>query len=358
MIKLSKPVRLLAFWPASDYEEFFAPAFLNRDDLEVEIVSGDRTSGPSPHAANGARLARLRQRVKQRDFDLIISGTIWNTAWPPHKGLTTRLAQAARFYTYKRKMLDTYWAPGFARLAAESGVPFATMDVRDPSFIFPWDWPLLREGFLYFKRELYHWPMRSLGPLKIYVGKEVEDHQQKLRPLSYGAPPGNEGTPNRPFAERDIDVFMSGMVQPLRQIVMGRLEALQTEFKIDLHRKVIPAEEYRDRLSRSKLVVCVESFGCETWRMYDASGSGAVPLINWPFVQNAFPLEPDKHALYFSYMGDHLERQIRSALADLPRLEKMSRATYEFTRQYKDRRAIANYVIETTLAEFQKKQQA
>src|SRR5690242_19155195 len=104
--------------------------------------------------------------------------------------------------------------------------------------------------------------------------------------------------------ERDIDVFMSGMMNPLRRDLAQRLERLKDEFNIEIYREKISNASYLDKLSRSKLVLCVESFGCETWRMYQASAAGAVPLLNWPYVQNAFPLEPNRHAIYYSYIGD------------------------------------------------------
>jgi hypothetical protein len=350
---LSARRRILAFWAASDYADYFTPAFLENPDFEVEIVSGHRTSGKSAHAAGPARVARLRERVKRGDFDLIISGNIWNSAWPPHKQLATRLAQAFRFYTYKRGMLDTYLAPGFARLAARVGVPFVTLDLRDPCFVYPWDWPLLRDSFLYFKRELFFWPVRSLGPLVVSRGAEAEACAGKLRPLSYGVPRTRIPETIRPFAERDIDVFMSGMMNPLRHDLMRRLERLKGEFNIEIHDKV-SRKLYPEKLSRSKLVLCVESFGCETWRMYEASAAGAVPLLNWPYVQNAFPLEPDRHAIYYSYIGDDFERQIRSALAQPEKLAAISRATHQFTSTYKDRAALGRYVVETALEEFRR----
>lgn len=348
--------RILAFWPASDFVEYFTPAFLNNPDFEVEIVSGDRTSVKSPYAAGYARLAQLRRRVERKEFDLIISGTVWNMAWPPHKRLATQLAQAFRYHTYKRGMLDTYLAPGFARLAARAGVPFVTLDLRDPCFVYPWDWPLLRDSFLYFKRELFFWPVRSLQPLSIYFGAQVNDHESKLRPLSYGTPPGSTPETIRDFAERDIDVFMSGSMNPLRVELARRLERLKGEFNIEVHLQPLERADYLDRLSRSKLVLCVESFGCETWRMYQASAAGSVPLLNWPYVQNAFPLEPNRHAIYYSYIADDLECQVRKALADPVKLAEISQATHLFSRQYKERAALGRYVVETALEEFGRKQ--
>jgi len=348
----ARPLRLLIFWPASDFDTFLTPAFLNRPEYKVELVSGNRSSGPSPHAADSARLRDLRQRLKRGEFDLVLSGTIWNTPWPPHKQLATRLAQAARFLTYKKSWLDTWWAPGFGRLAREADVPFAVVDLRDACFVYPWDWPLLRESFLYFKRELFHWRDKSLDPIRIYLGREVTGHEAKLRPLSYGITQKYLPDQIVPFEERTIDVLFTGSLNPLRRDILPRLERLGKEFNIEIHTTLLPFDAYYEKLRHSKLVLCVESYGCETWRMYEASGAGSVPLVNWPYVQNAFPLEPDRHAVYYSYIGDDLEQKIRSALAQPEKLKTMSQATHEFTRQHKDRARLADYIVETSLREF------
>jgi hypothetical protein len=348
----ASPCRILAFWPASDFDEFFTPAFLRTPEFHVEIVSGDRTSGKSPHVAGRARLADLRHRLQRGDFDLVLSGTVWNNAWPPHKRLATRLAQAFRYHTYKRGMLDTYLAPGFARVAALAGVPFAVVDIRDACFVYPWDWPLLRDSFLYFKRELFSWPKRSLGPLQLYAGEEVYRHESKLRPLSYGVPAESKPAQVPPFAARDIDVLMTGLGNPVREEMALRLQRLAGEFNIVVHPTKIGRTDYVDALSRSKLVLCTESAGCETWRMYEASAAGAVPLLNWPYAQNAFPFLPDQHAIYFSLFGEDLERQIRRALASPEKLATIAQATREHTLAYKDRAALGRYVVETTLREF------
>jgi hypothetical protein len=187
-------------------------------------------------------------------------------------------------------------------------------------------------------------------------GAKVEAHAGKLRPLSYGILPNAIPEKIRPMAERDIDVFMSGLINPLRTAMGQRLERLKGEFNIDVCWEKVSRESYFDKLSRSKLVLCVESFGCETWRMYQASAAGAVPLISWPYVQNAFPLEPNRHAIYYSYMGDDLEQQVRTALTHPEKLAEMSQATHEFTKQHKDRAALGRYVVETALEEFRRKQ--
>ena len=248
-------------------------------------------------------------------------------------------------------MLDTYWAADFARIAARVGVPFVTLDLRDPPFVYPWDLPLLRESFLYFKRELFFWPERSLGTLKLQYGKEVETYGKKLRPLTYGVWETPEHVLD--WASRDIDVFISGSMNPLRVDLIRRLRKFSGELRIDAHEGLITDAEYLDKMKRSRVVLCVESHGCETWRMYQAAATGCVPFVSWPYAQNAFPLEPGKHALYFSYIGTHFEEELRRAFAAPELLPQIGAAARAHVLKYKTRRAIGTYVIEKALEEFE-----
>ncbi len=347
---MSKPLRILAFWPASDFEDFLEPAFMKRPEYELEIVSGDRTSGPTLYSMDSARRRSLRRRLEAGEFDLVISGNIWNTPWPGNKGFWTSIAQAARFFTYKRSMLDAWWAPNLVEGLTDR-VPFAVIDLRDPHYILPWDFRLLKACTHYFKRELFAWPRRSLLPLYTYVGeRRVAPHESKLRPLSYGV--NHNKIPNhvRPMAERDIDVFISGLGNPVRNEVRERCRKLSSKYNVMIVEKKAEKLDYMDYLQRAKLVVCTESYGCETWRQYEASALGAVPVINYPFVLHHMPMEPDEHAIFFSMAGNDFEKQIDRALANPALLEKISRQTREFTLAHKDRRRIADYIVQTALA--------
>ncbi|PTX99331.1 hypothetical protein DB346_15830 [Verrucomicrobia bacterium LW23] len=363
----ARPLRILAFWAASDYEEFFVPAFLGRPEYQVEIVSGDRTSGPSPHVADSRRIAELKERVRERDFDLVLAGNVWNTPYPGNKGFWTSLSVSLRFTLWKRRMLDTYLAPGIARpapdrstrrgreLAALPPVPFAAVDMRDSPFVLPADWPLLEACDLYFKRELFFWEAKSLLPMRhARGGAETDPLAQRLRPLSYGVRPKYQGRPHRPVAERDVDIYISGHGNPIRDEARARLRRFAEKhagrYRVEIV-DFLQDAEYDEMLQRAKLIVCTESFGCETWRQLEAAACGAVPVINWPYAQHHLALEPDKHAVYYSPLGDDFERQLERALADLPRLEAMSIATAQHTQAHKTRAAIGDYIVRTTLAQ-------
>jgi glycosyltransferase involved in cell wall biosynthesis len=175
----------------------------------------------------------------------------------------------------------------------------------------------------------------------------------------------------RPMRQRDIDVCFTGNIMPhrspddpnpfgalthnpIRQDIYERTEKLKERYNVFcLNDRVDPAE-YFELLQRSKLVVCTESFGCETWRHYEASAAGAVPLINWPYATNYMPFQPDLHAIYFSLIGDDFERTVARALADPAKLAEISVATRAFTLAHKERKHVGEMVIEETLAESKK----
>ena len=263
-----KRLRILILWGASHFEGYLTDLFLRNPDIDVEIVSGDRTSGPSPHAASWSRLFSLRKRLARGEFDLVISGPIQNTAWPVPKRLATRLAQAFRYFTYKHRMLDSYWAPWLVS-AARGKVPLAVVDFLDTSYVLPKDYPLLKAATCYFKLNLYFWNRRSLMPLETFFGmKRVIGFTPKLRPLTNGVPKDLIPDKVRPMAERDIDICFTGTIvpaksaddinpftaltaNPIRQEIYERCEKLKDTLQdVYCFNGVVPLGEYRELLQR------------------------------------------------------------------------------------------------------------
>ncbi len=166
--------------------------------------------------------------------------------------------------------------------------------------------------------------------------------------------------------DRDIDVCFTGTIQPyrtpgdidpyphfsanpVRQEIYDRCLKLKDRYRIFCFVGVVPREEYVELLQRTKLMVCTESFGCETGRLHDAAGAGAIPLVNWPYAQHYHQYEPDVHAIYFSLIGDDFERVIAEALAAPEKLDRISRQARAYTETNKDRQDVANYVVSETL---------
>ena len=339
--------KLLAFWSSTDFKAAYESTFARHPGYDIELVSG---FARPEDTAGYRRILRLRREVDAGKFDLVLANNIMRSPFPGNKGLATTASLALRLLTINRHRLDTWWAPFVVR-GGKSRTPLAVIDARDSHYVYPWDFRLLKACRYYFKRDLMNWPMRALQPLENFHKKTTtEPLIAKLRPMSLGIEEDRFAKSARPIRERDIDVFMSGGDNPLRRLVREKCERLNGRFKIFVNNGLLPASEYVEMLQRSKLVVCTESWGGETWRQYDVAAAGAVPLISWPYTQVPEPLEPDRHAIYFSYIADHFERQVESALSDLDRLQEISTAAREFTIAKKGRMRLLDYVVETTLA--------
>jgi hypothetical protein len=359
--------RILLLWGPSHFDDFLPDFLLKNPDYDIEIVSGDRSSRRSPHAASWSRLFALRRRLARGEFDLVVTGPVQNTAWPRPKGLATCLAQAFRYFTYKHRMLDSYWAPWLLSGPARGKVPLAVVDFLDTAFVLPKDFPLLQAATLYFKINLFFWPRRSIVPLELLYGqRRVIGYTRKLRPLTNGVPKAHIPATARPMAERDIDICFTGNFKPhrseddpnpfadlafnpIRQQIFERVRKLSDRCRVICIEGRVDWPEYFELLQRSKLVVCTESFGCETWRHYEVGAAGAVPLANWPYATNYMPYEPDVHAIYFSLIGDDFERTVARALADPAKLAEISRNVREFTLAHKERGHVGDMVVEETL---------
>jgi glycosyltransferase involved in cell wall biosynthesis len=344
----SRKKKLLLLWSSYDFAHIYQTAFADHPDFEIELVSAE---GLPRQQAGYRRLLHLRKQVDEGKFDLVVANNINRSPFPGNKGWATTASLAARLFTYQRRRLDSWWAPWMVRYG-KSQTPLAAVDSRDGHYVFPWDLPLLAAARLYFKKDLMYWPRRALMPLQnSYTEKKIKPYEAKLRPMSLGLEENRFVPVARPMKDRDIDLFLSGNENnPLRRLIREKCEALSGRYRVQVHTKMLPFEEYHEALQRAKLVVCVESFGGETWRQYEVAAAGAVPLMSWPYTQVHDPLLPDKHAFYFSYMNDHFERTVDEALRDGGRLQRMSDAARQFVLAKKGRRGLLNYVVETTLA--------
>jgi hypothetical protein len=362
-----KRLRILFLCGHSLTHGLTAWSFLENPKYDIELVSGDRSSGRSPHTASWSRLWSLRRRLERGEFDLVLTTTIQKSAWPLNKRLATRMAEAFRYFTYKRRTLDSYWAPWLVSGKLRGKVPLAVIDFLDTSFVLPKDYPLLRACTLYFKSNLYFWPRRSLMPLENFMGnRRVTPYAAKLRPLTVGIPTRQIPEKARPMPERNIDICFTGSIRPgrftgdvdnfpelslnaVRRDIFERCLKLKDRYNIFCLDGTVGQEEYLELLQRSRLVVCTESFGCETTRLQDVAAAGAVPLVNWPYAQHYAQYQPDVHAIYFSMIGDDFERVVARALASPEKLAEIARNARAFTMEQKNSLRVGDYVIEETL---------
>jgi hypothetical protein len=347
---MSSKKKLLFLWSSYDFAHIFQTAFEHHPNFEIELVSAQ---GRPEDRAGYRRVLQLRKRVDAGEFDLVIANNINRSPFPGNKGWATTASLAARLLTYQRHRLDSWWAPWIVRYG-KSKTPLAVVDSRDGHYVFPWDLALLKASTLYFKKDLMYWHRRSLLPLQnYYTEKKIAPHEAKLRPMSVCMDEKRFGAPSLLMRERDIDIFLSGNENnPLRRLIREKCERMAAEgkYRVKVARGMISAEDYEDCLRRSKLAVCIESYGGETWRQYEVAAAGVVPLMSYPFTEVHEPLLPDIHAFYFSYMEDHFERVVANALSDESRLQRMSDAARTFAHEKKGRSRLLNYIVDSTLA--------
>ena len=339
--------KLLIFWSTTDFELIYQSAFADHPDYDVELVS---CQGRPHEQAGYRRLWCLRKEVDAGKFDLVLANNIMRSPFPGNKGWATTASLAARLFTFQRRRMDTWWAPWVVRYG-RSATPLAVIDGRDSHYVYPWDLPLLKAAKLFFKRDLMNWPRRALMPLQdYYTEKKIKPYYEKLRPMSGGLEEAFFASGARPMKDRDIDLFMSSANNPLRRMIREKCLGLAGRYRVVAHEELLSFAEYQEMLQRSKLVVCVESYGGETRRQYEVAAAGAIPLMSWSYTQVTDPLVPDVHAFYFSYIADHFERTVERALSDEDRLQGVSEATRSFMLEKKRRRLLLNYIVETTLA--------
>ena len=368
----SRRRRILVIWNNQHIDMVLEPFFLRNTKYDFEIVCGGEQETPSPYQASRARLWKLRRRLEKGEFDLVISAPVVHEPWPRFKGPSTTFIKAVRTFATKRiRLLDTFWTPWLLSGKLRDRVPLAVLDIEDPPFIPSWDFPLLKACTLFFKINLYHLPLNSISPLATIFGhRRIFPYVTKLRPMSVGIDRQNIPEKVRPMRERDIDILCTGTIRrppgrglktdPLdpynrnvvRQDIYERCLKLGSRFHVHHVENLTSWDNYQDLLQRSKLVVCTESVGCETSRLYDTSAHAAVPLINWPYTQNYKMFQPDVHAIYFSLIGDDFERVVAEALRQPEKLERMGQAARAFTIEHKDRLFLGEYVIEETIRTF------
>ena len=290
----------------------------------------------------------------------------------PHRRFFTRVAHFIRYFFFRRSQLDTWWTAWLVNRRGGGTVPLAVIDFYDISFVLPQDFPLLQAATLFYKLNLYFWPRRSLLPLENLLGRtRVLPFVPKLRPLSQGIARQLILPKVRPMAERDIDVCFTGTIiptrskddhdayaelayNPIRREIYERLVKMKGRFRMFVLDGLVPGDEYRELLQRSRLIVCTESFGCETFRHNDVAAAGAVPLVNWMYATNYLPFEPDVHAIYFSMIGQDFERTVERALADPDKLARIAEAARDLVINHKQRGQIGEHIIRETLAEADK----
>jgi len=317
------------------------------------------------NASEGRRIVTMRElpglarRLRDRSYDIVAVHALPYSPWSPDA-----LVRAIFRRSALRGSIPLVRQFGHQLLRGTVGAPIAIVDFEDSAVIdranaFLWD-----KAAAYFKRELPadHWQVFSGTfhrrlPTRRFREVESNDRRiKKLAPIALGIEVGAEERSAHVMDAKNqkvIDVFFAGRIRgssTVRSRGMQELEALREEgYTIDVPDEPVSKEEFFARCARAWIVWSPAGYGWQCFRTWEAALCGSVPLTNRPVIEQYRPLAEGEHALYYDVEPGGLSHAIKSALADKNRLLAMADASRAYVLQHHSRKAIARYVVETTL---------
>jgi hypothetical protein len=255
---------------------------------------------------------------------------------------------------------------GCVWLQVAKGARLAVIDVLDESTISSADLFLLKRCTRYFKRELpqntWNTFLRvqpSHGEFNDLIGDpRFVPWVGRFAPIGLGVPPNRFRVidePSRrpqPDDEKLYDLFYAGPVQhsTVRQHGFAQLAELRARgWLIEITTGHIAFEEYLEKIRRSWLAWSPEGQGWDCYRHYEVCLAGAVPLINYPTIQRHQPLLEDVHCFFYPVEGDGLCRRAEAALADKPKLRRMSAAARAHVFNFHTNGRLGDYLVTETM---------
>jgi hypothetical protein len=311
------------------------------------------------HIVSFGNLAALARRLADPAYDLIVVQAGACSPWS-FRALNRLLFRRSVL----RGSVPVVRAFGPQLLRGRVRAPVAVLDLDDPAVIDRSNTFLLDQATVYFKRELPpdHWQVFN-GTLhwrvptpRFRLAPRHRERVAKLRPMSLGVPfpVMKRALPAPlPVAAKTVDVFFAGRVEgssTVRERGLKELLALRAEgVVVDVPEQPLAMDEYLARCARAWIVWSPSGYGWQCFRTYEAGLCGAVPLVNRPAIEQHRPLVAGEHALYYDVEPGGLGRAVRAALLDRERLMAIAAAAREHVLAWHTPKALARYIVETTL---------
>ena len=344
--------RILEIGPAPYVKAAFPDAttfFSTRPDLNNRFAGEDTLS-----LANMQRVWRI---AHQPGFDLIVCTPPFFAPWDPRWLL--RAFFNRRVLNGPLPLVSVF---GSQLMRGRLAAPLAVIDQEDVPYIARHNFHLLDSCRYYFKRELPidHWRLflrtghRDVPTPRFRSSARFRRRIEKIRPISIGLPFHVKSQyPDRPQRKK-VDVFFSGIISQSSTVrVRGLNELLALRDKgvmIDVSEERLPPAEFYARMAQARLVWSPEGLGWDCFRHYEAAACFSVPVMSWPTIDRYRPLVAGQHAFYYDVEPGGLTQTIRAALAEPNRLETMAAAAQAHVLANHSPRALASYVVETTLS--------
>lgn len=315
-------------------------------------------AGPRDHLVTLASLPRLARALASTDYDLVVvqPGSFRPWQWQA-------IARALFRRSALRGNIPYFRTFGQELIKSKVVAPIAVWDMDDAPLIHKRHLFLLDHANVYFKRELPadHWRVfmgtvhHHLPTQRFRLMKKQRERLAKLRPISLGLPIGFDSKMQPlPDSEKTSDVFFAGRVNgssTVRENGLQELLALRAQgYRIDIPETNLPPDLYLKRIAQSWMSWAPEGYGHETFRAYEASVCGSVPVINYPSIDRYRPLRDGEHCFYYDLEPGGLKRVIEGALADRAKLGGMARSARSFVLAEHTLSSVAQHVVRESLS--------
>lgn len=327
------------------------------DHWSTKPVAVLKDAGSRDHLVTLASLPRLARALADPAYDIVViqPGSFRPWHW---QGISRALFRRSAL----RGNVPYFRMFGQEMIRGRVAAPVAVWDMDDAPLIQRQHLFLLDRSTLYFKRELPadHWRVfmgtvhHHLPTQRFRLIKKQRERLAKLRPISLGLPIGFDANV-QPVSdsEKTSDVFFAGRVNgssTVRERGLQELLALRAlGYRIDIPEANLPPDLYLKRIAQSWMSWAPEGYGHETFRAYEASVCGSVPIVNYPSIERYKPLREGEHCFYYDTEPGGLTRVIKAGLSDRTKLASIARSARAFVRAEHTLSAVAQHIVQATL---------
>ena len=326
---------------------------------QTTLIWGGGHSPPSSlteATATPEIMLRVLRDVHMRRYDIVV-------AYPP-------LYSPVHPRYWGRSIFRRPWRPWSALTRCfgtsylrftEFPAPLVIVDLGDSAPIGSPTAALLDNAKFAFKRELPtdRWRLLSgvahphLPTQRIRRSPKWARRIAKFRPINLPAFLWKNEFASDVFPEKTFDVFFAGSVagnSTLRADGRAELDRLRgLGVTIDCADQQLSDREFFARMSRAWLAWSPEGLGWQCYRHAEAGLCQSVPIMNYPTILRATPLEEGVHAFYYPPEPGGLTRTIVRALADKERLKRMAASARAHCAAHFTVKACCDYILSTTL---------
>jgi hypothetical protein len=302
------------------------------------------------------RILALRKRLKAGDYDLVVYHITVKALFPMHRdrpGWRDLVSLISSSFLKFHKIGWHY----FHYFFRDGSTPLIVIDTQDVPRITQSEARWLDRAQFWFMRELppnhmnlfLNMDRRSGDVINIQRNPLLRRNFAKIEPFSLGF-----------FAEemRDLkkidpsekihDVFYAGKshTSSVREKGLAELRALKAAgVRVFIPETRLSQDDFFRACAQSWLVWSPEGQGWDCYRHYEALMSYSVPLINYPTIEQLWPLKHGEHCLYYRPETGGLTEAVQRALRDKPALLGIAEQGRAYVLQHHARSQLVRHVL-------------